>query len=246
MARAVITEAAGATTGFFYDTGTPREELLSDHKMVVSARILSGPHKGERATITWTGDFDINAGVADVREWTESIGGKLHFSLELDRATALTDLLFGDHREPITLIGNDFSNVLEGDVTADRLVGNAGADRLFGDRGADDLRGGEDADLFVFKSVRDLSLERRDVIRDFGDGDDVISLKAIDADVSHRGNQAFEFVGSDRFSDTAGELRAVASGKATVVMGDTDGDGSADFAIRLAGIHTLEAADFIL
>ena len=81
MSRGVITEAAGPTTGFFYDTGAPREESLSDHELVLSARILSGPLRGERATITLIGDFDVNAGIADIREWRESVGGELHFAL---------------------------------------------------------------------------------------------------------------------------------------------------------------------
>ena len=55
MARGIITNAAGPTTGFFHDTGIPRDELASDTDLVVSARILSGPFKGERATVTFIG-----------------------------------------------------------------------------------------------------------------------------------------------------------------------------------------------
>lgn len=246
MAKGIIANAAGATTGFFHDTGVPREESISDHALVLSARVLSGPFEGERATITWLGEFDVNAGVAEVREWRESVDGKLHFSLRFDRPVPLEDLLSENFREPLTLIGNRFANVLEGDGTANRLVGNGGADRLVGLRGADDLVGGAGADAFVFRSVRDSTPERRDTIRDFGTGKDLINLKAIDADETHRGNQAFDFIGDGRFSGAAGELRAVVSGKATVILGDTDGDRSADFALRLSGHHTLDADDFVL
>ena len=32
----------------------------------------------------------------------------------------------------------------------------------------------------------------------------------------------------------------------TRVMGDTDGDGSADFMVLLQGVHSLTSADFVL
>ena len=49
-----------------------------------------------------------------------------------------------------------------------------------------------------------------------------------------------------RFSHHAGELRAYSAGSNTLVAGDVDGNGRADFQIVLIGHHTLTAGDFIL
>jgi Ca2+-binding RTX toxin-like protein len=243
MAKGIITNAAGRTTGFFYDTGFPREESISDTELVLSARILTGPLKGERATVTIIGRFDLDTGVARVSEWRESVDGKLHFSLEMDRMIPLDAMLLNEFREPLTLIGNRFDNVLEGDRTADRLVGNAGDDTFRGLRGADDLRGSFGADRFVYFGTGDSTADRRDTIRDFGTGADVIDLRAIDAERG-AGNQAFDFIGGDAFGGVAGELRV--GGGGSLLLGDTDGDRQADLIIRLAGRPEVGADDLIL
>ena len=243
MAKGIITNAAGPTTGFFYDTGIPRDELISDTELVVSARILSGPLKGERATVTIIGRFDLETGVARVSEWRESVDGELHYALKMDRMVPLDAMLLNDFREPLTLVGNRFANVLEGDRTADRLVGNAGADKLSGFRGADDLAGGFGADRFVYLATGNSTADRRDTIRDFGTGADVIHLRAIDAERG-AGNQAFDFIGSDGFGGAAGELRI--GGGGSLLLGDTDGDRSADLVIRLVGRPDVGVDDFIL
>ena len=59
-------------------------------------------------------------------------------------------------------------------------------------------------------------------------------------------NEAFTFIGSQAFHHTAGELRSEVVGGNTYVTGDTDGDGIADFMIRLDGTHALVGADFVL
>ena len=58
-------------------------------------------------------------------------------------------------------------------------------------------------------------------------------------------NSAFSFIGSGNFSRTAGELRMTVVSGRTRVMGDTDGDGSADFMVLLKGVHSLTSADFV-
>jgi len=244
MAKGIITNAAGPTAGLFHDTGIPRDESRSDTELEMSARILSGPFKGERATITLIGSFNFDTGRHRVSEWRESVDGDLHFSLKMDRPVPLDAIFFGEIREPVELIGNRFANVLEGDRTADRLVGNAGADKLSGLRGADDLVGGFGADRFVYLATAGSTDAKRDTIRDFGTGADVIHLKAIDADRDAAGNQRFDFIGSDGFSGAAGELRIGGDGR--LVLGDTDGDRSADLVIRLVGRPDVGADDFIL
>ena len=47
-------------------------------------------------------------------------------------------------------------------------------------------------------------------------------------------------------STGAGQLRAFASNGNTIVAGDINGDGFADFEIQLTGIHVIAGADFVL
>jgi hypothetical protein len=60
------------------------------------------------------------------------------------------------------------------------------------------------------------------------------------------GNQGFTFLGAGAFTGTAGQLRYEQISGDTFVTGDTNGDGVADFMIRLDGLHTLRSGDFIL
>jgi serralysin len=56
----------------------------------------------------------------------------------------------------------------------------------------------------------------------------------------------FTFVGTAAFSGIAGQLRYEITDGNTLVTGDMNGDGFADFMIRLDGSHSLVAGDFIL
>ena len=115
------------------------------------------------------------------------------------------------------------------------LRGGAGADTLSGGAGKDYLSGGGGGDRFIFIAVTDSAAgSQRDVIAELGNGD-LIDLSAIDANSTTGGNQAFVFIGAQGFHNVAGELRAVINGGFTVVSGDVDGDGSADFQIGIAG-----------
>jgi hypothetical protein len=244
MATAVITNAAGPTQNLFHTTGIPREELASETRLVLSARIIDGPFKGERSTTTFIGTFDLDSGFARVSEVRETVDGRLHARLAFDRPLPLDAVFLGEFREPITLTGNRFANHLEGLQRADRILGNAGEDDLFGMRGGDTLVGGFGADAFVYLRVADSTPGRPDTIRDFGAGADIIDLGAVDAHEGTRGNQGFDFVGDARFSGTAAELRIAGGGR--LVLGDTDGDRSPDLVIRLAGAPGAAEDDFIL
>jgi len=59
------------------------------------------------------------------------------------------------------------------------------------------------------------------------------------------GDQGFSFVGTNAFSHTAGELRYEEISGSTFISGDTNGDGIADFMIKLDGIHALIGTDFL-
>lgn len=140
--------------------------------------------------------------------------------------------------------GGEGNDLVLGDEGSDSLVGGLGADTLEGGAGADTLSGGLGADRFLFRAT---DLGTTDRVLDFSriDGDK-INLSAIDANLAVSGDQRFAFIGSNAFSKVAGELRAVVSNSNTTLMGDTNGDGVADFQLVVVGGGTMQAADFIL
>lgn len=144
------------------------------------------------------------------------------------------------------LAGND---VIKGGAGLDVLYGFGGNDKITGGRGPDQLFGGAGADTFIFKSIKDstAAVSGRDTIHDFSQSQkDKIDLKAIDANTKSAGDQAFKFIGSEAFHKKAGELRYEKRGGDTVVHGDLNGDGKADFSIELGHALALKASDFIL
>lgn len=156
------------------------------------------------------------------------------------------------------LWGRGGDDLVQGGTGNDRLFGQAGNDNLQGGRGHDRLDGGSGKDLFAGGTGADLFLfddghfagrgySTADRIIDFNAVQgDRISLAAVDADRTKAGDQAFSFVGTGAFSGTAGELRYASNGAHTLLAGDTDGDGVADFAIRLDGVIDLTADMFLL
>ncbi len=156
--------------------------------------------------------------------------------------------------DPENVVGDAAENIFVGGALADTLNGGGGADSLTGGWGKDTLTGGLGADVFDFNKVRDSikSIATRDVITDFVHGEDKIDLFDIDANANTIKNNAFVFVGKAAFSNVAGELRFTkidAVGTAndmTVVAGDINGDGLADFQVQLAGLVNLTKSDFIL
>jgi len=160
-----------------------------------------------------------------------------------------------------TITGNAGANNLYGLDGVDTLIGGAGDDHLYGgtgndalrgDAGADVLSGGLGADRFDWNSVSDIGLgATRDQVTDFAHAKDKLDLSTIDAKSGTTTNDAFNYIGSAAFSGAAGQLRSQvihdASGDYTVVQGDVNGDGIADFEIALVGFTgTIAASDFIL
>ncbi len=147
-----------------------------------------------------------------------------------------------DHRN-----GGPNSDSLSGGGGNDTLDGGGGADTLLGHGGRDVLTGGLGLDAFKFNSITDLAAgKQRDHITDFSKANDVFDLHNIDAEAGVAGNQAFHSIGASAFSDTKGELRVHNSGANTIVAGDTNGDGNADFSLLVENVHNLHAADFML
>ena len=78
-----------------------------------------------------------------------------------------------------------------------------------------------------------------DIIRDFSSTDaDKINLGFVDANSANGAgtNEAFAFIGTNAFHNVAGELRYEQVSGDIFVYGDTNGDGIADFMIRLDGL----------
>lgn len=144
------------------------------------------------------------------------------------------------------LSGND---VLLGGNKADALFGFGGNDKITGGIGADKLYGGAGADTFIFKSVKDstVAASGRDKIFDFSQKEkDKVDVSAIDANSKVGGDQKFKFIGDDAFHKKVGELRYEKKGGDTLIQGDVNGDGKADFSIALDPLINLKATDFIL
>lgn len=153
-----------------------------------------------------------------------------------------------------TVSGGAGRDQLMGGLGNDRLLGGADDDRLIGGAGQDFHIGGAGADMFVFTNVADLGTTgtQTDMISDFS-GQDRIDLSRIDAVANQPGNQAFVFIGRDSIGQSAsGEVsfqilnRPGTAYDVTVVSIDTDADRDAEAVIRLAGLHNLDASDFIL
>ena len=152
--------------------------------------------------------------------------------------TNSVERLFANADSGLNLVGSALDNVIRG---------GGGNDTIIGTGGRDVMTGGGGSDTFVFELLSDsVTGGGRDRIKDFVAGSDKIDLAAIDANAGAANDQAFSFIGSGAFSHTAGELRASAFGANTLVSGDVDGNGKADFHILLSGSVALQATDFLL
>ncbi|WP_416357031.1 M10 family metallopeptidase C-terminal domain-containing protein [Aureimonas phyllosphaerae] len=143
------------------------------------------------------------------------------------------------------LVGSSHDDFLTGSKDADRISGGAGADVIIGGAGADTLAGGAGADTFVYLSVSDSRPKAMDLILDFSAAEgDRISLSAIDANSRTAGNDAFTLVTA--FDCHPDQLLVEARGAEYLVSGDVNGDGVADFALRVVSSAPLTEAAFIL
>ncbi len=165
------------------------------------------------------------------------------------------DRLFGDTGGD-SLLGGDGDDLLYAGADVDQVLGGAGNDTLYGEAGNDIIRGGDGVDQLFGGSGSDrffftagetgTTLATADRVRDFNQGQgDQIDLQGFDA-ITGGTDDAFSFIGSGAFTNVAGQLRAVVSGGQTLVSGDINGDGVADFLIRVDGVLTLGTGDFIL
>jgi len=145
-----------------------------------------------------------------------------------------------------SLLGGAGNDTLVGRNGGDVLNGAGGNDYLTGNGGNDTLVGGTGADKFVFGGSY-VSSGGTDTVMDFSHAQgDRLHLHSIDAKTTVADNQAFTFIGATAFHKVAGELRYQVSGSDSYVQGDVNGDGVADFSIKVVGVGTLVSADFTL
>ena len=141
------------------------------------------------------------------------------------------------------LIGSNGNNTINGLGGSDELQGHDGNDILIGGFGQDFLFGEVGADRFVFQRTTDSLASGADEIFDFGRSfGDRIDLSAIDADSRTQANDAFTFIGASAFTGHAGELRFSAG----LLLADTNGNLTADMAIKVDNQASMLGTDFIL
>ncbi|WP_435258458.1 calcium-binding protein [Thioclava sp. FR2] len=139
-------------------------------------------------------------------------------------------------------IGDDF---IGGGSGNDHIFAGAGTNRIFGGLGDDTITagvnrdvmsGGPGADSFVFDSSTHIGIGLgRDRITDFTSGQDRIDLSAL--------NQTFNGTSGLIGSGTASFYYFASGG---LLIGDQNGDGSADWVIELTDRPNLAAEDFLL
>lgn len=194
-------------------------------------------------------DFFDGRGGVDVIEYHKEVrqGGELGVKVFLNKGYAKDGFGQKDKFTSIegvggtqfddNIVGSNKDNLLWGREGNDVISGRGGDDEIRGDDGRDILKGGSGDDVFIFVNKSNSTVGNADVIKDFSATDDEIAF------VQSMGLNTF--INTNAFSSTAGEVRAVVSGSDTIITGDVDGDGNADFEIVLQNYNAgLNSGDF--
>jgi Ca2+-binding RTX toxin-like protein len=161
---------------------------------------------------------------------------------------SLNNVIDGNYGSNL-LYGRDGNDDLRGFDGNDILYGENGNDLLQGGTGQDRFYGGSGSDTFLFRSgdFAGQASGTADRIHDFSQAEgDKINLNEVDFNSLVDGFQGHIFIGNAAFGGTAGEMRYEQVSGQTYIRIDTDGDASADLSIRLDGVHSLQASDFMI
>jgi Ca2+-binding RTX toxin-like protein len=135
------------------------------------------------------------------------------------------------------LQGNGGDNLLSGNDGVDTLNGGDGDDEIIGGAGNDLLRGGSGADVFVVTAGVQGLLET----------DQVYDFSATEGDII---DLSWAFAGTislvSGFGKHAGEMTLSFVGGSTTLKLDINGDGRADYQMRVNGDVTGESGDWLL
>jgi Ca2+-binding RTX toxin-like protein len=215
-------------------TGTAQDDNLQGFLNSAANNLIGG-----------AGNDTYYVGGNDVVIETDGQGQDVVYTFE-DYSLALgssVEYLVGGASTGMRLTGNELNNIIWGTAFNDTLNGGAGADMLTGGLGAD---------TFVFTSIGDsgVGAGNRDIIADFVSGTDKIDFSGIDAIAGTSANDNFTFISTNAFSGSgasgAGQLRYFVDGGNTIIEGDVDGNGLADFQVQLTGVHTFTTTDLLL
>ncbi len=147
-----------------------------------------------------------------------------------------SDIIFGSSAANV-LFGNSSEDELWGFAGNDFIYGGGEGDYIVGGAGKDDLRGDSGADRFVYTSIAEsgLTIANADVILDFEDGQDRIDLSLIDADSRTAVNDSFILLGTTGVftAGIAASLQIISTATGYKILGETTGDGKADFSISI-------------
>jgi Ca2+-binding RTX toxin-like protein len=221
----------GITSGG-YLTFKSTEITHASGAKLTSGSGISGIDQTLVHSVTVTGNYSTNG---------DTLLGHTAASAATPESTSVTGTAGADVLTVAT------ASTIKGLAGNDTITGSPGNDHIIGGAATDILRGNAGADLFQFASASESNVGAPDRILDFQPGVDHIDLANIDAIGSTLANDSFKYIGASAFSHHAGELRLDYSQTGfTIVQGDTNGDGTTDFAIKLTGHLALTSGDFIL
>jgi serralysin len=141
--------------------------------------------------------------------------------------------------------------VIQGNRIGTNAAGTAkvpnGWGGIFLSGSTDNLIGGDGADSFNFDKTYLSSNAGIDTVADFYRAQgDFIKVHSMDANTATLGDDDFKFIGTQAFHHIAGELHYVVEGANSIIQGDVNGDGTADFSIKVLGITSVTGSDFFL
>jgi Ca2+-binding RTX toxin-like protein len=263
--RDTITESSDAGTdtvqsSVTYTLGTNLENLT-----LTGASANNGTGNSANNTITGNGSNNILSGGTGSDTLAGGLGNDIYVTdgddTITEAASAGTDTVqssvtyaLGENVENLTLTGSAAINGT-GNTLNNVIVGNGAENLLTAGTGNDTMTGGTGNDTFIFNAVTEsgTTATATDLITDFVIGQDKINLSAIDAFASSGTNDTFVWKGTAAFSSTTqGEVRyqkfdnSGTSNDYTMVWIDNDADTAVEMAIRLTGLYSLTASDFLL